>query len=85
MSLPHMDVFVENMQWGHTFTVIPLAHTQFWRAYQQAWDSVMRGDKTAKEALKQAELIVQKALDEQLAYNVFYREYLKKQEKHPKL
>jgi multiple sugar transport system substrate-binding protein len=82
MSLPHMDVFVDNMQWGHTFTVLPLAHTQFWRAYQVAWDSVMRGDKTAKEALKQAEVTVQEALDEQLAYNAFYREYLKKQGKH---
>jgi multiple sugar transport system substrate-binding protein len=78
MSLPHMNVFVDSMQWGHTFTVVPLAHTQFWRAYQQAWDSVMRGNKNAEEALKQAEATVQIALDEQLAYSDFYREYLKK-------
>jgi multiple sugar transport system substrate-binding protein len=78
MSLPHMNVFVESMQWGHTFTVVPLAHTQFWRAYQDAWDGVMRGNKSAEEALKQAEITVQNALDEQLAYSYFYREYLKK-------
>ena len=84
MSLPHMDVFVESMKFAHTFTVVPLAHTQFWRAYSEAWDSVMRGEKTAREALKQAELTVQKALDEQLAYNKFYKEYLRKKEKHTK-
>ncbi len=79
MSLPHMEVFVESMKWGHTFTVVPLAHTQFWRAYQEAWDAVMRGDKEPEEALQQAEITVQKALNEQLAYNEFYKEYLKKE------
>ena len=81
MSLPHMEVFVRSMQWGHSFTVVPLAHTQFWRAYQEAWDRVMRGDKTAAEALRQAERTVQMALDEQLAYNDYYREYLAKRKK----
>ncbi|MCX7767180.1 MAG: extracellular solute-binding protein, partial [Candidatus Sumerlaeia bacterium] len=80
MAIPHMEVFVKSMSWGHTFTVVPLAHTQFWRAYQEAWDSVIRGEKTAIEALKQAEQTVQKALDEQLTYNNFYREYLRKEE-----
>ena len=80
MSQPHMDVFVKSMDWGHTFTVVSLAHTQFWRAYQEAWDSVIRGDKTPDEALKQAELTVQKALDEQLEYNIFYKNYLRERE-----
>jgi multiple sugar transport system substrate-binding protein len=75
-SLPHMNVFVESMKWAHSSTVIPLAHTQFWRAYQDAWDAVMRGDKTARQALEEAQASVQTALDGQLAYIQFYRKYL---------
>ncbi|GAB4321620.1 MAG: hypothetical protein Kow0059_16320 [Candidatus Sumerlaeia bacterium] len=72
-----MSVFVESMKWGRSPTVVPLAHTQFWRASQEAWDSVMRGLAASPEAaLAQAERTVQKALDEQLAYNEFYRRYL---------
>jgi hypothetical protein len=38
----------------------------------------MRGAKTPEEALEEAQATVQKALDDQLAYNEFYREYLRK-------
>lgn len=77
-ALPHMDVFVASMEFARSSTVIPLAHTQFWRAYQTAWDKVMRGTATAEEALLEAEREVQRALDEQLAYNLYYAEYLDK-------
>lgn len=75
-GLPHMDVFVESMQWAQSSTVIPLAHTQFWRSYQEAWDRVMRGTQDAGEALRQAEREVQRALNDQIGYNEFYTEYL---------
>lgn len=78
MSQPHMNVFVESMAFARSSTVIPLAHSQFWRAYQEAWDAVMRGAKTPNEALDEAQATVQKALDDQLAYNEFYREYVRK-------
>jgi len=76
MNQPHMDVFVESMKWARSSTVIPLAHSQFWRAYSEAWDAVMRGEKTAREALEQAQTTVQRALDEQLEYVQFYRDQL---------
>lgn len=79
-SLPHMDVFVSSMDFARSSTVVPLAHTQFWRAYQTAWDKVMRGSATAREALLEAEREVQRALDEQLAYNLFYADYLDRRE-----
>lgn len=81
-SLPHMDVFVDSMQWAHSSTVVPLAHAQFWSSYQEAWDRVMRGDATPHVALSAAQTNVQRALDEQLAYNIFYRDYLREREGH---
>lgn len=81
-SIPHMDVFVESMTWARSSTVVPLAHTQFWRSYQTAWDRVMRGDATAQQALKQAEAEVQRALDDQLEYNLFYRDYVRRHRPH---
>lgn len=77
-SLPHMDVFVKSMEWAHTSTVVPLAHTVFWRTYQDAWDQVIRGDRDAATALKQAQATVQKALDEQWEYSRFYTDYTRK-------
>lgn len=75
-----MNVFVDGMKWGRSPTVIPLAHTQFWRSYQDAWNAVMLGQRDPRTALLQAQQTVQKALDEQLEYNIFYRSYLQKHE-----
>ncbi len=79
-SLPHMDVFIDSMAFARSSTVVPLAHTVFWREYGNAWDRAIRGSQTAEEALGQAEREVQRALNEQLEYNRFYRDYLAKQQ-----
>lgn len=76
LSRPHMDVFVESMEWAHSSTVVPLAHTQFWRSYEGAWDRVMRGRQTAEEALRQAEREVQRALDSNIEYGLFHARQL---------
>lgn len=81
MSLPHMAVFVQSMDFGRSSTVVPLAHGVFWRSYSDAWESVMLGRQTAEAALRQAEKAVQRALDEQLDYNEFYQDYLARQAK----
>jgi maltose-binding protein MalE len=75
-SLPHMDVFVKSMEWAYPSTVVPLAHGVFWRAYQDAWDQAIRGQRSAQVALEQAQQTVQKALDEQWEYSSFYKDYL---------
>jgi multiple sugar transport system substrate-binding protein len=77
-SSKHSEVFVKSMEWAHTSTVVPLAHTQFWRSYSEAWDRVMRGTQTADEALQQAEREVQRALDANIEYSRFYRERLER-------
>lgn len=80
MSTPYMDVLIDTMKWARTPTIVPLAHAIFWREYQNAWDQVVRGQKSAREALEAAEKEVQRALDDQIDYNEFYTEYLRKKE-----
>jgi len=80
LARPHMDTFTESMQWAHTSNVVPMAHTVFWREMTSAWDRTIRGDATAKEALEEAERAVQKALDDQIDYNLFYRDHLREEQ-----
>ncbi len=80
LAKPGMAVFLESMQWAHTPTVIPLAHAVFWREYGNAWDEAVRGLKPARAALANAEKIIQDALDDQLEYDEFYRNYLRQRE-----
>jgi len=80
LAKPGMAVFLESMQWAHTPTVIPLAHAVFWREYGNAWDEAVRGLKPARVALAKAEKIIQDALDDQLEYDEFYRNYLRERE-----
>jgi hypothetical protein len=80
MALPYMDVFIDGMEWARSPTIIPLAHAVFWREYQNAWDVVMRGQKGAREALEAAEKEVQRALDDQIDYNKFYMDYMRKKD-----
>jgi multiple sugar transport system substrate-binding protein len=77
-GIPHIEVFVEGMQWAHPTTVVPLAHTQFWRSYGEAWDKAMRGTEAPAEALRQAEREVQRALNANIEYSRFYSESLQR-------
>ena len=81
MAIPGMPIFLESMKWAQTPTIIPLAHSVFWREYAVAWDEVMRGKKTAREALETAERTIQRSLDDQLTYNDYYLEYMQKHKK----
>ena len=78
MAIPGMPIFVESMKWAHSPTIIALAHSVFWREYAMAWDEVIRGKKTAREALETAERIIQRSLDDQLTYNDFYLKHKQK-------
>lgn len=78
MALPGMPVFLQSMQWANSPTVVPLAHTVFWREYSRAWDDAVRGQLPAKAALERAEREIQSVLDDQLEYNDFYLETKKK-------
>ncbi|MEI7634934.1 MAG: ABC transporter substrate-binding protein [bacterium] len=77
LSQPNMDVFVKSMDWAYSSTVAPLAHMVFWRSYHDAWERVMRGQETGSVAMRRVQTDVQRMLDEQLAYNEFYRNRLR--------
>ena len=76
LTVPCMPVFLESMETAHSPTVVPLAHVTFWREYGKAWDLAIRGIKSPREALEEAEREIQKALDSQIEYDRYYREYL---------
>ena len=73
-SMPHMDVFTESMDFAHSSTAIPLAHTVFWGEYTAAWERAVRGKESPKEALLRAERIVQRTLDQQWEYAEYFRQ-----------
>jgi len=75
MSVPHNEVFVESMKWARSPTIVPLAHSVFWREYGSAWDRVMRGLQAPLEALSDAEREIQRALDDQLEYYDYYQRH----------
>jgi len=79
MSVPHMPVFIESMKWGTPTTVVPLAHTVFYREYALAWDNATLGKKTPRQALLDAETEIQRALEGQLDYAEFYRKHLEQE------
>jgi len=72
MALPGMPVFLESMQYAFSPTVVPLAHTVFWREYSRAWDDAVRGQFSARQALERAQREIQSVLDDQLEYNDYY-------------
>ena len=77
MATPGMPVFIESMKWSRSPTVVPLAHSVFWREYGNAWDEATRGILTPEAALSKAQKTIQRALDDQIEYNDFYVQYLK--------
>jgi multiple sugar transport system substrate-binding protein len=66
-------VFVRQMDHAHSPAVVPLAHDVFWREFYGAQERVLHGLQTPDEALRQAEAVVQGALDRALAYDRFVR------------
>ena len=61
------------MEVAHSPTVVPLAHDVFWREFFGAQDRVVYGRQTPGEALRQAERVVQDALDRAADYDRFVR------------
>ncbi len=68
-----VGVFVRQMEHAHSPTVVPMAHDVFWREFYGAQERVVHGLQTPEAALRQAEGVVQSALDRALAYDRFVR------------
>ena len=73
ISRPLMDVFVRQMDFAHSPTVVPLAHSLFWREFYGALERSVQGVQTPEEALIQAEQTVQSALDRAVRYDRYVR------------
>jgi multiple sugar transport system substrate-binding protein len=69
LTSPAMEVFVRQMEVAHSPTVVPLAHDVFWREFFGAQDRVIYGRQTPRQALRQAETVIQDALDRALDYD----------------
>lgn len=80
LTSPALRVFAQQMEVAHSPTVVPLAHDVFWREVTGAKDRVIYGRQTPREALQQAEQVVQDALDRSTAYDRFVRANVDDQE-----
>lgn len=70
---PLVEVFVRQMDFAHSPTVVPLAHGVFWREFYGALERTVHGEQTPEAALKQAEATVQSALDRAVRYDRYVR------------
>jgi multiple sugar transport system substrate-binding protein len=74
LTSPAMEVFVRQMDVAHSPTVVPLAHDVFWREFFGAQDRAIYRRQTPREALRQAEAVIQDALDRAADYDRHVRE-----------
>ncbi len=73
ISEPLVEVFVRQMDFAHSPTVVPLAHGVFWREFYGALERSVYGEQAPGAALRQAEATVQSALDRAVRYDRYVR------------
>ena len=72
-AIPNAKVFIEQMEHSHSPVVVPLAHSVFWREFNGALERAVVGTQTVREALEQAEAVVQEANTRAFDYDAFVR------------
>jgi multiple sugar transport system substrate-binding protein len=70
-------IFVTQMEYSHSPSVVPMAHDIFWREFFGAQERVVYGLQTPGQALRQGNQVLQANLDDALAYDAYVRERLK--------
>jgi multiple sugar transport system substrate-binding protein len=73
MTNDMIRVFVNQMDYAHSPTVVPLAHGVFWREFAGALERSVLREQTPEEAFSQAESVVQSAVDRTGSYDQFVR------------
>jgi multiple sugar transport system substrate-binding protein len=63
------EIFVRMMDYAHSPAVVPMAHDVFWREIMGAQERVIRRIQAPDEALMQGEKVLQRILDDALAYD----------------
>jgi multiple sugar transport system substrate-binding protein len=71
-------IFVRQMDFARSPSIVPMAHDVFWREYMGAQERIMHGIQTPEAALMQAERIVQRALDDAREYDTYVRAHIEK-------
>ncbi|MDE2957110.1 MAG: extracellular solute-binding protein [Bacteroidota bacterium] len=82
ISRPMMDVFVRQMDYAHSPTVVPLVHSLFWREFYGALERSVQRVQSPEEALIQAEQTIQSALDRAVRYDRYVRSRMMPLESH---
>jgi multiple sugar transport system substrate-binding protein len=72
------EIFVNQMDYSRSPSIIPIAHDVFWREFMGAQERVIHALQTPEVALTQAERIVQRALDDALEYDRYVRAHMDK-------
>ncbi len=70
---PHNKIFTDLMDLSFSPSVIPMAHDVFWREFMNAQDLAINRILSPEDALKHAELNIQKQLDLNLSYDTYVR------------
>jgi multiple sugar transport system substrate-binding protein len=73
------EIFVRQMDYAHSPAVVPLAHDVFWREFYGAQERAIFGRQSAGDALRQAERVVQRALDTAVEYDDFVRTQIERE------
>jgi multiple sugar transport system substrate-binding protein len=70
------SVFVRQMDFAHSPSIVPMAHDVFWREFMGAQERAAYKLQTPEAALKQGETIIQSVLDEAQAYNRYVMKHM---------
>jgi len=70
---PEREIFVAQMEYSHSPSVVPMAHDVFWREFLGAQERAIFKQQSPEQALQQGERTLQRMLDESLAYDSYVR------------
>jgi multiple sugar transport system substrate-binding protein len=76
LNSPERQVFVSQMEFGHSPSIVPLAHEVFWREFFGAQERVIHGLQSPEAALAQAQHSVQAILDVAIDYDAYVRTHM---------
>lgn len=77
---PSMEIFIRQMDFAYSPSIVPLAHDVFWREYSQAEERAIHGIQTVTAALADSEERIQTELDRAVMYDQYVYAKLKKEE-----
>ncbi len=73
---PEVEVFVRQMEFAHSPTVVPLAHGVFWREFYGALERSVYGQQEPEAAFAQAQTQIQESLNRSTEYDAYVREHM---------